>query len=100
MGPGRYMGYENFVLARVWEAQGNRRRALSAIRLYSIGVRNAIFGVGLRLREEGRLAAAVGDVDRAIQAYRMYLDYRKDAEPSMQAERDSVRAALGRLIRQ
>ena len=77
----------------------DRRRALSAIRLYPVGF-FPIVGVGPRLREEGRLAAATGDIDRAIRVYRMYLDYRKDAEPSMQAERDSVRAAMGRLIRQ
>lgn len=98
MNPSRYQGYENLVLARVWEAQGNRRRALSAIRLYPVGAFISA-GIGRRLRDEGRLAAALGDVDRAIQAYRLYLDYRKDAEPSMQAERDSVRAAMARLVR-
>jgi len=71
---------------------------LSAIRLYpstsSFGA-----GMGRRLREEGRLAAALGETDRAIEAYRRYLDYYKDAEPALVPQRDSVRAALGRLIR-
>jgi TolB-like protein len=96
--PSRYQGYENFVLARIWEAHGNRRRALSAIRLYPIGI-FAVIGLGPRLREEGRLAASVGDIDRAIQAYRLYLEYRKDAEPALQPERDSVRAVMASLVR-
>ena len=96
IGFGAYQGYENVVLARVWESQGNKRRALSAIRLYPIGM---ALGVGYRLREEGRLAAELGQVERAIEAYRMYLDLRKDAEPALHAERDSVRAAMARLVR-
>ena len=94
----RYQGYENFILWRIWLSQGNRERALSAIRLYPIGPFPPI-GLAERLREEGRLAAELGQVDRAIQAYRMYLEYRKDAEPSMIPQRDSVRAAMQRLVR-
>ena len=50
-------------------------------------------------REEGRLAALVGDTAAAIRAYRRYLDFRRDAEPSLIPQRDSVRAELARLER-
>lgn len=95
----RFQGYENILLARIWEAQGNRRRALNALRAYPVGLRAARL-IAFRLREEGRLAASLGHVDRALEAYRRYLDVRRDAEPLFHAERDSVRAAMARLVRQ
>lgn len=95
--PSQFQGYENIVVARVWESLGNRRRALSAIRVYTIGGPGA---AAYSLREEGRLAASLGQVDRALEAYRRYLDYRKDAEPPLVPQRDSVRLAMARLVRQ
>jgi hypothetical protein len=96
VGRGAFVGYENVVLARVWESRGNVPRAFSAIRLQRVG----LFGVpgrGKILREEGRLALLVGDTASAVRAYRMYLGYRQDAEPALHAERDSVRSALALL---
>jgi hypothetical protein len=52
------------------------------------------------LREEGRLAAAVGDTAGAIRAYDHYLALRatpSDYEP-WRLQRDSVRAELAALI--
>ena len=95
----RFQGYENILLSRIWESQGNRRRALAALRSYPIGLGTARLHA-FRLREEGRLAASLGQVDRALEAYRRYLDARRDAEPLFHAERDSVRAAMARLVRQ
>jgi tetratricopeptide (TPR) repeat protein len=94
----QFVGFEFVILAHVWEAQGNRPRALAALRMHPIDL--APFGVGARLREEGRLAAALGQSDRAIEAYRRYLAMRQDAEPPYDGERDSVRAVMTRLIRQ
>jgi hypothetical protein len=45
-------------------------------------------------RLEGNLAALAGDKPTAIRAYRRYLMLRKDPEPSMVPQRDSVVAAL------
>jgi len=94
----RFQGYENFVLARVWESQGNYPRAASAVRL---GI-NGLFGSprpGHGSVEEGRLALLAADTATAIRAYRTYLRNHRDAEPELNVERDSVRATLVRLER-
>lgn len=91
-------GYENHVLARVWESRGNTPQALAAIR-----IRPNIFfstpGRARGLREEARLALLVADTATARRALRMYLRYRNDAEPALHAERDSVRELLRRIDR-
>jgi hypothetical protein len=46
------------------------------------------------LREEGRLAARVGDKAGSGRAYRQYLALRAGADPVFRASSDSVRAAL------
>jgi hypothetical protein len=51
------------------------------------------------LREEGELATILGDTARAIEAFKKYLNIRVDPDPGVvQAEVDSVRAALDRLV--
>ena len=50
------------------------------------------------LRDEGRWAVLAGDTASAIRAFRHYLLWRADPEPSLIAERDSVQAELGRLL--
>ena len=60
------------------------------------GVRRAYLST--YLREEGRLAALVGDTAGAIGAYQHYLALRSDPEPPLRAERDSARAELARLV--
>ena len=49
------------------------------------------------LREEGRLAAKLGDREAAIRAYRHYLMLRSDPEPEIRPEVERVRAELARL---
>ena len=49
------------------------------------------------LREEGRLAAAVGDTVGAIRAYRHYLALRENPDPPWRAAWDSVRVELAAL---
>jgi hypothetical protein len=49
------------------------------------------------LREEGRLAARLGDTVGAVRAYRHYLVHRRDPEPTLRPEVDRVRAELARL---
>jgi hypothetical protein len=49
------------------------------------------------LREEGRLAAALGDHSAARQAYRRYLALRADADPIFQVEVRTTRSALARM---
>ena len=49
-------------------------------------------------REEGRLAALVGDRAGAIDAYSQYLAMRYNPEPSVKPEVDRVRAELAGLV--
>ena len=49
------------------------------------------------LREEGRLAALTGDRAGAIRAYRHYLMFRYDPEPSVRPEVDRVRRELAAM---
>ena len=87
----------NFVVARLLEKMGQPQRALTAIRRQRVWMNNTITYHATRLREEGRLAALVGDRDAAIRAYRSYLALRPDPEPSMQPEVEHVRRELERL---
>jgi hypothetical protein len=53
------------------------------------------------LKEEGELATILGDTARAVEAFRKYLNIRVDPDPGVvQAEVDSVRAALTALQRE
>jgi hypothetical protein len=51
------------------------------------------------LREEGRLAALVGDTSGALRAYRHYLALRENPDPPWRAPWDSVRVELAALVR-
>ncbi len=51
------------------------------------------------LREEGRLAARLGDRAAAIRAYERYLVLRTKRESALRAERDRIRAKVDRLKR-
>jgi hypothetical protein len=57
-----------------------------------------IWNLSLGPREEGRLAALVGDREAAIKAYTHYLALRYQPEPSVKPEVDRVRAELAQLV--
>ncbi len=82
-------------VARWRETQGDIRGALRATR------RRAgyapFWNWSYLLREEGRLAALVGDRAGAIEAYSHYLALRYNPEPSVKPEVDRVRVELARL---
>ncbi len=86
----------NLVAARLHERRGDMGRALALMR------RRTIWGnqlLSTQVREEGRLAALVGDTTGAIRAYRHYLVLRDDPEPRLRPEVERVRAELQRLGR-
>ena len=83
-------------LARAFEASGDLARARGLWRLRQMGFAGALT-LATRTREEGRLAAVMGDTAGAVRAYRRYLLHRQDAEPALVPQRDSVRAALALL---
>jgi len=83
-------------VARWREAQGDLRGALRATRLVPryFPILNLAYG----LREQGRLAALVGDREGAVKAYSHYLALRYNPEPAVKPEVDQVRAELAQLV--
>lgn len=87
----------NLLLARLHEARGELHEALAALRRRPYHPVHGVPYLATFLREEGRLAALVGDTAGAVRAYRHYLALRSDPDPSLRAEADSVRAQLEAL---
>lgn len=87
--------FVSLVLAHAYEESGDDAGALRVIR------RGAWYHpprlLSTYLREEGRLAARLGDRAGAIRAYEHYLALRSNPEPPLRAERDSIRAEVNRL---
>jgi hypothetical protein len=99
MGPGSVPVVEaNWTIARLREAQGDLPRALAAIRRRENSYYPAyLWTLPAFLRQEGRLAALVGDSRGALKAYDHYLTLRTAPDAPFRAQRDSVlaeRAAL------
>jgi hypothetical protein len=87
-------GVANLVAARLHEARGDRRYALSLVQRRSVWTNQLL---STQLREEGRLAALVGDTATAVRAYRHYLALRSDREPALRHDFDRIRGELARL---
>jgi serine/threonine-protein kinase len=84
----------NLAVARLLESQGDNEAAYRAVQ------RREFFStryLASYLREEGRLAALLGEREAAIRAYRHYLTIRSDPEPALAGEVEQVRAELTRL---
>jgi TolB-like protein len=88
----------NLVIARLAETQGDLPLALRAVRRRMVGFELGPWYLSTFLREEGRLAALVGDTAGAVRAYRHYLALRPDPEPADRPEVEQVRAQLVRLV--
>ena len=89
--------FVNFALAHAYEESGDDAGALRVIRR---GVwYNPVRMLATQLREEGRLAARLGDRKGAIRAYEHYLTLRSDPEPAFLPQRDSIQAEVNRLKR-
>lgn len=86
----------NIVAARIFEELGETRRAYAAARRVLINWGGERYFVP-RLRQRARLAALSGDRDAAIDAYRLYLEFRDDPESALRAQVDSVRTELATL---
>jgi hypothetical protein len=89
--------FASLLLAHAYEESGDPSAALRVIR------RGIWFYpprlLSPHLREEGRLAARLGDRAGAIRAYEHYLALRSNPEPALRPARDSVRAEVNRLKR-
>ena len=91
----------NLVASRLWERSGNVRKAYEAVQRWA-ATNNPVDGslFATYLREQGRLAAAVGDREAAIAAYQWYLRLRANAEPARARDIATVRSELEKLERQ
>ena len=91
----------NLVASRLWERVGNVRKAYEAARRWTF-TNNPIDGSlhAPYLREQARLAAAVGDREAAIAAYRRYLRLRATAEPALARDLAVARSELEKLEQQ
>jgi hypothetical protein len=88
----------SLIVGRAWAELGQFDRALVAIRRRhnALGFPQAI-GLAEALRLEGKIASKAGDRSGAILAYEQYLLLRRDPEPVMKPQRDSVVAELAAL---
>jgi hypothetical protein len=86
----------NLVAAQLHETRGDKRGALKVVRRRALTV-GGLVSLAAGLREEGRLAEALGDKAGAVRAYSHYLALRINPEPALQQEVASIRAALSRL---
>ena len=84
----------NLELSRMYEQRGDRSKALEVLRRRPYRSRDAREFLTTYLREEGRLAAAVGDREGAARALRRFLTIREGADPVLRPQLDSVRALL------
>jgi tetratricopeptide (TPR) repeat protein len=95
---GDFRKYPNLALARLWAARGDTSRALAASRRRWLFLTlTSVPFLSTYLREECRLAAAIGDQEDGPPACRHYLFLRSDPDPALVPQRDSVRSELARL---
>lgn len=96
LSPVSFEDFANLEIAHMRERQGDVSAALVAVRRRSYSYHLSDY-LAAHLREQGRLAALVGERAEAIRAYEHYLALRSDAEPSVRPKVDSVRAELAKL---
>jgi DNA-binding SARP family transcriptional activator/TolB-like protein len=85
--------FAHLALARFLEDGGDPEAALRALRrrVQYLGWQPYL---AASLREEGRLAAAVGDMEGALRAWEHYLGFRWDPEPALAEEVARIRAQV------
>jgi serine/threonine-protein kinase len=91
--------FANLVAARLLEKTGDLRGALAAARRRSDAWSQNNPYLATQLREQGRLAALVGEREEAIRAYKHYLALRVAPEPALRPQVEAVRQELTKLER-
>jgi len=89
--------YGNLLLARLFEATGDLPRALAAVRRRHYFLGSPLY-LTTFLREEGRLAEALGDRAGAMRAFDHYLALRADHEASVDPEVRDVKTEFVKLL--
>ena len=87
----------NIVVARSWERLGDARRAARAIARIPTMDPNTFPLLGPAMRDQGRMALAVGDTAWATSTWRQYLRWRTNADPAQQEADGAIRARLLQL---
>lgn len=93
---GEMWDFVPLAVSRLHERAGSPRRALQAVRRRPHMMPWPAY-VAANVLQEARLSSALADTSAAARGYRKYLELRADAEPSMAAAVDSVRASLAQL---
>ena len=88
--------WENLMVARLLESEGEYARAAAAAGRFRYGLGYPHY-MAEYLRQGGRLAALAGDREQAIDRYSRYLALRQNPEPSAADEVARVRSALDSL---
>src|SRR5215204_6075012 len=92
--------FSNLVAARLLEKVGDVRGALAASRRRSDAWSQNNPYLATQLREQGRLAALVGEREEAIRAYRHYLALRRSPEPALEPQVEAVKRELKQIEKQ
>ena len=87
------------ILMRLWETQGDIRRARAAALRIRMNTGTPLPYYATYIRGQARLGEALGDREEAIKAYRKYVRLR-NPEPSLVADRDAAQKSLDRLLAQ
>src|SRR5215204_2061722 len=92
--------FSNLVAARLLEKVGDVRGALAAARRRSDAWSQNNPYLATQLREQGRLAALVGEREEAIRAYRHYLALRRSPELALEPQVEAVKRELKQIEKQ
>jgi tetratricopeptide (TPR) repeat protein len=87
--------YAQITLARLLGARGESRRSAELLERWRWGMRGSL--ISLATLELGRLAEAMGEREKAIQAYQFVVDAWRRADPELQPYVTEAREALDRL---
>lgn len=93
-GPGSLLKEGDIILSRLLEGEGDVRGAYDVFR--NDWLTRQIYSSTI-LRREGRLATRLGDTTAAVDAYRRYVAFRPDPEPSLRGDVEEVRKELAAL---
>ncbi len=88
----------NLVAARMLERLGMTAQAFRTARRGFEWSGSPYWPLTTHFREVGRLAVLADEPETAMAAYRQYLTLRRDPEPAMIPQRDSVRAELAAIM--
>jgi hypothetical protein len=92
-----HLDWENLMVARLLEGEGEYHRAAGAAGRFRYGLGYPHY-MATYLREGGRMASLAGDRERAVARFTRYLALRGEPEPGTMAEVAEVRSTLDSLM--